>query len=78
MIGSAFAGMISVAMDVTAFNIGVGGLPGFLSIQSGLLWFFIAMAVAIIVPIALVIVFEKNNIMTSWENDNLPIPKLGN
>ena len=38
MIGSAFAGMISVAMDVTAFNIGVGGLPGFLSIQSGLLW----------------------------------------
>ena len=39
---------------------------------------FIAMAVAIIVPIAVVIVFEKNNIMTSWENDNVPIPKLGN
>ena len=77
MIGSAFAGMISVAMDVTAFNIGVGGLPGFLSIQSGLIWFLIAMAVAIVVPIALVIVFEKNDILTSWENDNLPIPKLG-
>lgn len=77
MIGSAFAGMISVAMDVTAFNIGVGGLPGFLSIQSGMIWFLIAMAVAIVVPIVLVIVFEKNSIMTSWENDNLPIPKLG-
>lgn len=78
MIGSAFASMISVAMGVASFNIGVGGLPGFLSIiPEHYLGFFIAMGVAIVVPILLVILFEKNNIMTKWENDNLPIPKLG-
>lgn len=79
MIGSAFAGMISVAMNVASFNIGVGGLPGILSIiPQYYLGFIIAMAVAIIVPITLVIVFEKNNILTKWENDHLPVPKLGN
>lgn len=78
MIGSAFAGMISVAMNVTANSIGVGGLPGFLSIQpDSMVGFLIAMAVAFVVPIILTIFFEKRGILTKWENTNLPIPKLG-
>ncbi|TLQ07284.1 PTS trehalose transporter subunit IIBC [Marinilactibacillus psychrotolerans] len=78
MIGSAFAGMISVALGVTANSIGVGGLPGFLSIQTdSMIGFFIAMAVAFFVPIILTIFFEKKGILTKWENNHLPIPKLG-
>ncbi|WP_208560529.1 PTS system trehalose-specific EIIBC component [Marinilactibacillus kalidii] len=78
MIGSAFAGMISVSMGVASFNIGVGGLPGILSIiPQHYLGFLIAMAVAIVVPIVLTIFFEKKGILTKWENTNLPVPKLG-
>ena len=63
MIGSGLAGMFSVATGVTANSIGVGGLPGFLSIQTQY-WpqFFIAMAIAIAVPIALTVLFEKRGI----------------
>lgn len=78
MIGSAFAGMYSVAFNVTANNIGVGGLPGFLSIQpDSMVHFFVAMAIALVVPIILTIIFEKFGILTKYENDHLPIPKLG-
>ncbi|MDN6291134.1 MAG: PTS maltose transporter subunit IIBC, partial [Tetragenococcus koreensis] len=63
---------------VASFNIGVGGLPGILSIiPEYWIGFLISMAIAIIVPLALVIFFEKKGILTKWENDNLPIPKLG-
>ena len=63
MIGSGLAGMFSVATGVTANSIGVGGLPGILSIQSdSMLMFGIAMAIAFVVPIALTIVFAKNNV----------------
>ncbi|OJF97190.1 PTS system trehalose-specific EIIBC component [Alkalibacterium sp. 20] len=79
MIGSAFAGMTSVAFNVASFNIGVGGLPGILSIiPEYWVGFLIAMTIAIVVPVALVFLFEKKGIMTKWENDHLPIPKLGN
>lgn len=79
MIGSAFAGMTSVALNVASFNIGVGGLPGILSIiPDYYLGFLLAMSIAIVVPFILVIVFEKNGILTKWENDHLPVPKLGN
>ncbi|SFC74991.1 PTS system trehalose-specific IIB component, Glc family (TC 4.A.1.2.4)/PTS system trehalose-specific IIC component, Glc family (TC 4.A.1.2.4) [Alkalibacterium subtropicum] len=79
MIGSAFAGMTSVALNVASFNIGVGGLPGILSIiPEYWIGFLIAMTIAIVVPFVLVMVFEKRGIMTKWENDHLPIPKLGN
>jgi PTS system trehalose-specific IIC component len=78
MIGSACAGMYSVAFNVTANNIGVGGLPGFLSIQpDSMVHFFIAMGIALVVPIILTIIFEKFGILTKYENDHLPIPKLG-
>lgn len=78
MIGSAFASMYSVLMNVSAYNIGVGGLPGILSITQGSwIHFLIAITIAIVVPIILVAVFEKNNILTDYRNDDLPAPKLG-
>ncbi|WP_413526987.1 PTS system trehalose-specific EIIBC component [Marinilactibacillus psychrotolerans] len=78
MIGSAIAGMISVGMGVASFNIGVGGLPGILSIiPQHYIGFIISMAVAIIVPIVLTILFERKGILTKYENNHLPIPKLG-
>ena len=54
MIGSACAAMISIGTGVVAVSIGVGGLPGILSIYPEY-WrnFLLAMAVAIVVPFAL-------------------------
>ncbi|WP_027108125.1 PTS system trehalose-specific EIIBC component [Lacticigenium naphthae] len=78
MTGSAIAGLISTTFNITANSIGVGGLPGILSIQDGSwLMFSIAMLVAIVVPFTLTVVFEKRGILTEYKNDNLPIPKLG-
>ena len=54
MIGSAVAAMISVGTGVRALSIGVGGLPGILSIESDYyLNFLAAMAVAIVIPFVL-------------------------
>lgn len=54
MIGSAMAAVISVGFHVHANAIGVGGLPGILSIQPQYMGIFAAaMAVAIAVPFAL-------------------------
>jgi PTS system trehalose-specific IIC component len=62
MIGSAIAGIFITINHVKAFSIGVGGIPGFLSIQSEY-WtaFFIGMAIAIVVPFVLTYVFAKFN-----------------
>jgi trehalose PTS system EIIBC or EIIBCA component len=60
MIGSLVAAVISVGSDVMANSIGVGGLPGFLSIQpQHMMMFSIAMLVAIVVPFILTIIFAK-------------------
>ena len=57
MIGSAIAAMISVGSGVQAFSIGVGGLPGILSIKPEFyLYFLLAMAVAIVVPFILTMI----------------------
>ncbi len=54
MIGSACAALISVGFGVQATSIGVGGLPGILSIfPQYYLVFLAAMAVAVVVPFAL-------------------------
>ena len=54
MIGSCCAAMISVGFGVEALSIGVGGLPGILSIKPEFwLIFLLAMAVAIVVPFVL-------------------------
>ena len=54
MIGSCCAAMISVGFGVEALSIGVGGLPGILSIKPEFwLYFLLAMAVAIVIPFIL-------------------------
>lgn len=63
MIGSAIAGVLSVGTGVMANSIGVGGLPGILSIQpQHMVSFAIAMVVAIVVPFTLTIFFAKRKI----------------
>lgn len=60
MIGSCIAAMISVGCGIEALSIGVGGLPGILSIKPeywGL--FLLAMAVAIGVPFVLTFIIGK-------------------
>lgn len=60
MIGSALAAVISVGTTTTANAIGVGGIPGILSIQPQyMLTFTIAMVVAIVVPFVLTVIVGK-------------------
>lgn len=63
MIGSSIAAVISVGSGVMANSIGVGGLPGILSIQPKyMLVFALAMLVAMVVPFVLTILFSKKKI----------------
>ena len=60
MIGSCCAAMISVGFGVEALSIGVGGLPGILSIKAQYYpIFLLAMAVAIAVPFVLTFIISK-------------------
>ncbi|MCL2610795.1 MAG: PTS system trehalose-specific EIIBC component [Defluviitaleaceae bacterium] len=60
IIGSAIAAVISVGFGVMANSIGVGGLPGILSIQGQyMIIFTICMIIAIAVPIALTLIAAK-------------------
>ncbi|GAB6087566.1 PTS system trehalose-specific EIIBC component [Alkaliphilus crotonatoxidans] len=69
MIGSALAAVLSVGAGVMANSIGVGGIPGILSIQPRfMLIFAIAMVIAIIVPFALTIFFNKRKITLGSKN----------
>lgn len=63
MIGSAAAAMISVGTGVQAFSIGVGGLPGILSIFTEY-WgiFLLCMAITIVVPFSLTYVVGKKKL----------------
>ncbi|AOM41869.1 PTS trehalose transporter subunit IIBC [Xenorhabdus hominickii] len=71
MIGASLAGLICGLNQVTANGIGVGGIPGILSIKPQF-WmvFLIAMLVAIIVPLLLtVLVYRRNERKTLLPND---------
>lgn len=60
MIGSCLAGMFSVATSSTASSIGVGGLPGILSMQpQSMGTFAIAMLIAAVVPFVLTVIIGK-------------------
>ena len=60
MIGSAVAGAFCVATSTTANAIGVGGLPGILSIQPQyMLTFAISMVIAIVIPFVLTVIMGK-------------------
>jgi len=64
MIGSSLAAIVSVSSGVMANSIGVGGLPGILSIQPKYMFMFgIAMSIAFVVPIILTILFHKKGIL---------------
>ncbi|HJA93381.1 MAG TPA: PTS system trehalose-specific EIIBC component [Candidatus Eisenbergiella merdipullorum] len=66
MIGSAIAAMVSVGFGVQAVSIGVGGLPGILSIYSQY-WgiFLVCMLIAIVVPFALTIIVGSRKLTTA-------------
>ena len=60
MIGSAIAAVVCVATSTTANAIGVGGIPGILSIQPAyMLSFALCMVIAIVVPFVLTVIVGK-------------------
>lgn len=65
MIGSASAAMISVGLGVEATSIGVGGLPGILSIKPQF-WgvFLLAMLTAVVVPFILTVAVGRRKLTT--------------
>lgn len=71
MIGSACAAVVCVAMGTTANAIGVGGLPGILSIQPVfMLKFLISMLIAIAVPFALTVLVGRKKLKQSVEESD--------
>lgn len=69
IIGSAIAGLFCTTFNITANAIGVGGLPGILSIQPQYMGLFVVnMAIAIVIPFALTYFFRKFNIMTKAQD----------
>lgn len=69
MIGSSIAGLLSVTFNITAQSIGIGGLPGILSIQPQyMLPFAMIMLVAVVVPMALTFFFRKTGLFTKTED----------
>lgn len=62
MIGSACASIVCVATNSTANAIGVGGLPGILSMQpQSMLTFAVCMLIAVAVPFVLTVMVGKKN-----------------
>ena len=60
MIGSAVAGIVCTATSTTANSVGVGGLPGILSIQPAyMLSFALCMTIAIVIPFVLTVAVGK-------------------
>lgn len=69
MVGSSIAGLLSVTFNITAQSIGIGGLPGILSIQPQyMLPFAMIMLVAVAVPMALTYFFRKAGLFTTTED----------
>lgn len=63
LVGSCMAAMISVSSGVMASSIGVGGIPGILSIKPQFMFmFFIAMIVAFCIPFILTTVVGKKKL----------------
>lgn len=77
MIGSSIAGLLSVTFNVTANAIGIGGIPGILSIQAKyMLPFFFVMLVAIVVPMLLTFFFRKTGVLTKTEDESVKSPQI--
>jgi PTS system trehalose-specific IIC component len=60
LLGSGIAGMLLSLYQVKAFSIGIGGIPGFLTIHHSY-WpiFFLGMAIVIVIPFILTIIVGK-------------------
>ncbi|MBQ3450080.1 MAG: PTS system trehalose-specific EIIBC component, partial [Synergistaceae bacterium] len=77
MTGSCIAGIISTATSVTASAIGVGGLPGILSIQPGsIAWFAICMLVAVVVPFVLTYIIGRHKGIDAEANEEAEVSEL--
>jgi len=76
MMGSSIAGLLSVSFNVKANAIGVGGLPGILSIQPKYMLAFAAiMLVAIAVPFVLTMIFRRLGLFTKAEDEVAKTPQ---
>lgn len=76
MMGSSIAGLLSVSFNVKANAIGVGGLPGILSIQPKYMLAFAAiMLVAIAVPFVLTMLFRRLGLFTKAEDEAVKTPQ---
>lgn len=76
MMGSSIAGLLSVSFNVKANAIGVGGLPGILSIQPKYMLAFAAiMLVAIAVPFVLTMLFRRLDLFTKVEDEAVKTPQ---
>ena len=76
MMGSSIAGLLSVSFNVKANAIGVGGLPGILSIQPRYMLAFAAiMLVAIAVPFVLTMLFRRLGLFTKVEDEAVKTPQ---
>ena len=75
MIGSGIAGLVATTFNVMANSIGVGGIPGFLSIQTdSMAMFIVCIAIAIVVPFLLTIVFDKKQLFApKGEVEDAPV-----
>ena len=74
MIGSACAAVVSVATSTTATAIGVGGLPGILSIQPKYMGSFaICMVIAIVIPFVLTVIVGKKKLAPA---DMVPVEEI--
>ncbi len=63
MIGSSIAAIVCVATSSTANAIGVGGLPGILSMQpQSMLSFLLCMVIAVVVPFVLTVMLGKKKL----------------
>ena len=76
LVGSCMAAMISVSSGVMASSIGVGGIPGILSIKPQFMFmFFIAMIVAFCIPFILTTVVGKKK-LTSEDISGIDIKQV--
>lgn len=74
MIGSACAAVVSVITNCTANAIGVGGLPGILSMQSqSILSFAICMVIAIVISFVLTVFVGKKKMQPKEASDAEPM-----
>ncbi len=70
MIGSGIAAIVCVATGTTSNAIGVGGIPGILSIQPPFMASFaLCSAIAVVIPLVLTVVVGKKRLQAGSENE---------